>query len=211
MWNKLFNPENGFWRLMGILTDLLAFSLLWLACAATVVLLGPGTTALYDAMARHLVKGELGGYVRFRDSLKANFKVGCPAGLAVFAAGYALVKLHGVLYAGGAAGDRAMFVLYIAFWGFFVAVCGIAAYIFPVLSRFEFGLGGLLSTSVKLALAHPGTTLLLGALTGGCIMLCVLFWLPALVLPYAWAWLASLLLERVFKPYMEGQSEHDTH
>ena len=207
MLNRIFNPENGIWKLMGVLVDVLAFSLLWLLCAVTLVGLGPGTTALYDAMARHLGKGELGGYVRFWDSLKANFKVGCPAGLAVVALGYGLVKLHGALYAAAATGDKLMFALYIAYWVCFVVICGIVAYIFPVLSRFTFGVGGLLANSVKLAFAHPLTTLLLGLLTGGCILLCIIYWLPGLVLPYVWAWLASLLLERVFKPFMEEQGE----
>ena len=91
MLNRIFNPENGFFRVMGLLVDVVAFSLMWLVCAATVVLLGPGTTALYDAMARHLRRGVLGGYVRFWESLKANFKVGCAAGLVVFALGWALL------------------------------------------------------------------------------------------------------------------------
>ena len=204
MLNKIFNPENGFFRVLGILTDVAAFSLMWLLCAATVVLLGPGTTALYDAMARHLRKGQLGGYFRLWDSLKANFKVGCPAGLVIVAVGYVLVKLRGVLFAAALTGDQVMLMIYVGFWVCFVVICGIGAYIFPVLSRFTFGVGGLLCTSVKLAFAHPLTTLGLGIVTAGCILLSIAYWLPVLVLPYVWAWLASFLLERVFKPYMEG-------
>ena len=207
MLNKIFNPENGFFKVMGILVDVVTFSLMWLLCGATVVLLGPGTTALYDAMARHLRKGRLGGYRRFWESLKANFKVGCPAGLVIVAVGYVLVKLRGMLFQAALTGDQAMLMLYIGFWVFFVAICGIAAYIFPVLSRFEFGVEGLLVNSVKLAFAHPLTTLGLGIVTAGCILLCIAYWLPALALPYVWAWAASLLLERVFKPYMEEQGK----
>ncbi len=211
MLNKIFNPENGFFKFIGILTDVFAFSILWLLCAVTVVGLGPGTTALYDAMARCLRKKQPGGYVRFWESLKSNFKVACPAGLIVAAAGYGMVKLHGFLYAGAAAGDRTMFMLYVAYWIFFVVACGVAAYLFPVLSRFTFGVGGLLAASVKLALANPLTTLLLGLLTVGCVLLCVEFWMWMvwLVLPYLWALLASLLLERVFRPFMEEQGETD--
>ena len=130
-------------------------------------------------------------------------------GLAVAALGWAMVKLHGFLYAGAAAGDRTLFACYIAFWIFLVVLCGAAAYIFPVLSRFTFGVGGLLAASVKLALAHPLTTLLLGLLTVGCVLLCVEFWMWMvwLVLPSVWALLASLLLERVFRPFMEEQGE----
>ncbi len=208
--NRIFNPENGFFRFMGLLVDVVAFSLMWLVCAATVVLLGPGTTALYDAMARHLRRGVLGGYVRFWESLKANFKVGCAAGLVVFALGWALLELHGVLFAGAAADNHTMFALYVAFWVCLVVVCGIMSYIFPVLSRFTFGVGGLLSASVKLALAHPFTTVALGLLTVGCLLACVAFWWPGLVVPYMWAWLASFLLERVFRPYMEQDRLEDS-
>lgn len=207
MLSKFFSGDNIIFKIFGVLADVLAFSVLWLLCAVTVVGLGPGTTALYDAMARHLRKNQPGGYLRFWSSLKANFKAGCLSGLVVAAAGWAMARLYGFLYVGAAEGNRALFVCYIAFWIFFVAVCGVAAYIFPVLSRFTFGVGGLLAASVKLALAHPLTTLLLGLLTGGCILLCVIFWawLVWLVMPYVWALLASLLLEPVFKPFMEGQ------
>ena len=205
MLNNIFNPQNGFFRAMGVLVDVVAFSLMWVVCGATVVLLGPGTTALYDAMARCLRPGRQGPYMRFFGTLKESVKTGCVAGLAVAAVGYTLVRLHGALYAGAVTGDRTMFALYIAFWVVFTVVCGVAAYIFPVLSRFEFGVGGLLSTSVKLAFAHPLVTLALGLLTGACALLCVIYWLPALCLPYVWAWLASFLLERVFRPYMEEQ------
>ena len=205
MRNKIFNPDNGFWRLMSYLADLLAMSLIWLVCAATVVLLGPGTTALYDSMVKNLRKGEPGGYVRFWNSLKSNFKTACPTGILVVLLGYGLVKLHGWLYAGASDGDSAKFVCYIGFWGLFVVVCGVVAYIFPLLSRFEFSVGGLLTTGAKLAFANPKSTLLLGLLTGGSVMLCVLFWLPGLFVPYLWALAATFLLEPIFKPYMEEQ------
>lgn len=207
MRNKIFNPENGFWRLMSYLADLLAMSLIWLACAATVVLLGPGTTALYDSMVKNLRKGEPGCYVRFWNSLKTNFKVACPAGILIVLLGYTLVKLHGWLYAGASDGDSARFVGYIGFWGLFVVVCGIAAYIFPLLSRFEFSVSGLLVASAKLAFANPRATLLLGLLTGGSVMLCILFWLPGLAMPYLWALIATFILEPIFKPYMEEQGK----
>lgn len=207
MLNKIFDPNNAIFRPLGILVDVVMFSLMWLVCLATAVLLGPGTTALYDAAARYLRKGEPGGYTRFFQSIRDNFKVSCPAGLVVFAIGYGLVKLHRMLYDGAIGGDRSMFAMYVAFWIFLLVICGIASYIFPTLARFEFGLGGLLATSLKLAMAHPFTTLLLGLLTVGCILLCVVFWLPGLVVPYVWVRLACLLLERVFRPYIEAQSQ----
>lgn len=209
MLNKIFNPDNLFFRPMGILVDVVVFSLMWLVCAASVVLLGPGTTALYDSTVRYLRKGIPGGYARFFQSIQTEFKVACPAGLVVFAAGYGLLKLHGALFSRAAAGDRTMFALYVAFWIFLVLICGIVSYIFPVLARFEFRLGGLLITSVKLAMAHPFTTLLLGLLTVACILLCIAYWLPGLVLPYVWVRLACPLLERVFRPFIGSPAGPD--
>lgn len=206
MLNKIFNPDNAFFRVMGVLVDVFAFSLMWLVCAATVVGLGPGTAALYDAMARCMSRGNTGGYLRFWSSLKANFKVGCPAGLLVVAAGYGLSKLNAVLYA-QALGGGAMIVVFLFFRLLLVVLCGMAAWIFPVLSRFTFGVGGLLAASAKLALAHPLVTVALGVLTGACIWVSYVYWLPALVLPYLWARAAEPLLERVFKPFMEAQGE----
>lgn len=207
MLNNIFNPSNGFFRAMAALVDVVCFSLMWVMCAATLILLGPGTTALYDAIARCLRRGTQGAYARFWGTLKDSLRVGLPSGLAVAALGYALVKLHGALYAGAAAGDRTMFALYIAFWVAFAAVCGITSYLFPTLSRFEFSVGGLLATGVKLAFAHPLTTLALGLLTGACVLLCVVYWIPALFLPYVWAWLAAALLEPIFRPFMEEQGK----
>ena len=53
MLNKFFSGDNMLFKIFSVLTDVLAFSVLWLVCAVTVAGLGPGTTALYDAMARH--------------------------------------------------------------------------------------------------------------------------------------------------------------
>ena len=67
------------------------------------------------------------------------------------------------------------------FWVLLAAINGVLAYLFPPLSRFEFKVGGLLSTGVRLAMAHLPSTLL-------------------------WALGASLLLERIFRPYMEARA-----
>ena len=100
--------------------------------------------------------------------------------------------------------------MYIAYCIFLIVIGGITAYLFPVLSRFEFRLGGLLAASLKLALSHPLTTLLLGLLTSLCVATGLNFWPAVFVLPYLWARLACLLLERVFQPFMEPPAEQES-
>ena len=58
----------------------------------------------------------------------------------------------------------------------------------------------------KVAAIGGGTglsTLLLGLLTAAAAWACLSFWIPVLVLPAVAALLASLPLERIFRPYLE--------
>ena len=97
-------------------------------------------------------------------------------------------------------------MLYIAFWALLAVFNGIIAYLFPLLSRFEFKAGGLFSTGIRLAMAHLPSTLLLGLWTTFCIIIVAVMWLTALFIPCLWALGASLPLERIFRPYMEAQA-----
>lgn len=206
MLNNFFNPDNFIFRPLGKLVDVVLFSLMWLFGALTVILYGPSTTALYDSMARCLSKGTLGAYGRYVHSIKANFTVAFPAGLLTLALYWALLQGYNWFCTEAAQGGM-MYAAYIAYCVFLVVIGGIIAYLFPVLSRFEFRLGGLLVTTLKLAMSHPLTTLLLGLLTNLCATAGLRFWPAVLILPYLWARLACLLLERVFRPFMEPSAE----
>ena len=51
MFASIFDPDNGFWRLIAKFTDVLALSVLWLLCSVPLVTLG----AMYVGM-------KLGGF-----------------------------------------------------------------------------------------------------------------------------------------------------
>lgn len=206
MLNRIFDPNNFVFRPLGKLVDIVTFSLMWVLGSLTVLLYGPSTTALYDAMAHCLSRGTQGGYGRYAQSLKANFKVACPAGVLKLALYWALIQGYNWFCTRAAQGGG-KYAAYITYCVFLIVLGGVLAYLFPVLSRFEFRLGGLLANALKLAMAHPFTTLLLGLLTNLCVTVCFRFWPLALLLPYVWARLACLLLERVFRPFMETPTE----
>ena len=88
--------------------------------------------------------------------------------------------------------------------GAFVAVVllGILSVLFPVLSRFENSLGGLLKNTLLLSLANLPRTVALGILNAVVVMLCVKLVIPLFFLPSLAALLGSRLLEPMFKPYM---------
>lgn len=206
MLRNIFDPENWLFRPLGRLVDIVMLSICWLVASIVLLPFGAAATALYDSAAHCLRKGEQGPYVRFVNTLKENFVTGGIAGIVVLALCYGLYRLHNVLYLLADTGDRGWGVLYIAFWALLVVFNGIIAYLFPLLSRFEFKTGGLFSTGIRLAMAHLPSTLLLGLWTTFCIIVVAVMWLTALFIPCLWALGASLPLERIFRPYMEAQA-----
>ena len=196
MFGRIFNPENAFFRTADKLADLVMLSLMWALCSIPLVTLGPATAALYDAAVKILRRGEAGNiYQRFFHSFRLNFKVGALTSLAVLAAAVLLYGLGNFLYRLALTG-KAGVVLYYAYLLLLLLPIGMISYLFPVLSRF-------IGTCWKLALNHLPSTLLLGLLTAAAAWACLSFWIPVLVLPAVAALLASLPLERIFRPYLE--------
>lgn len=206
MLRSIFDPDNWLFRPIGKLVDIVMLSVCWLLTSVVLLPFGSATTALYDSAAHCLRKGEQGPYARFVNTLKENFCTGGIVGAVVLVLCVGLYQLHKFLYLQADTGDRVWGVLYIAFWVLLVVVNGILAYLFPLLSRFEFKASGLFATGVRLAMGHLPSTLLLGLWTTICIIVVAMMWLSALFIPCLWALGATLLLERIFKPYMEAQS-----
>ena len=206
MAGRIFDPDNIVFHPLGKLADVLMLSLMWLATSLPLFTLGPATAALYDVSVKCLRQEETSPYSRYLSSFRLNFKVGALATLTVWAEGALLWFLRGRLLAFALA-EPAGVAVYGAFCVAAVFLVGSMSYYFPVLSRFTFGVGGLISVSLRLAAAHLPTTMLLGVLSLGAILLCVNFVFPVLVVPAVGALLSSFLLERIFRPLMEGQGE----
>lgn len=205
MFQSIFNPDNWFFRPFGKLVDVVMLSICWLAASAVLLPFGAATAALYDSAAHCLRKGEQGPYARFVRTLKENFITGGVVGAVVLALCYGLYRLHGFLYVQADTGSRGWGALYIAFWFLLVAMNGMLAYLFPILSRFEFKAGGLFAAGIRLAMAHLPSTLMLGLWTTACMAAVAVRWIAALFVPALWAWGATLWLERIFRPYMDAQ------
>ena len=201
----IFNPENDIWRLLGKLTDLIILSVFWLVCSLPVFTLGPATAALYHTVVRCIRGDDRSSWSLFFRTFRDNFKVGALATLAVLAAGGLLLLLHGLLYQLGSA-SRAGFVLYMGYTFLLLLPLGMACFLFPVLSRFTFGVAGLLSSCVRLAMAHLPSTLAVAVIFY--LAQTVFLYLPVTmaVLPAVTALLHSLFLARIFAPYVRAQA-----
>ena len=163
-------------------------------------------------MARCIRGSERKSWSLFFRTFRENFKVGALTTLVVVAVGAVLFVLYTLLYQ-TASLNRAGYILFMAYYVFLLLPLGLLCYLFPVLSQFEFGVGGLLSNCAKLAIAHLPSTIALALLLYAALTVCLNFFLAIAVTPALLALLHSLLLERIFAPYIRqqlGEDDNDT-
>ena len=202
MGRRIFDPEGLLWKPLGYLGDVLMLSLLWLLCSIPLVTAGPATAALYDCVVHCLRRKETDLLGRFFRTLRAELRPGILTTLLWAAILFALFFLRGRLMArlgyGGAGGVIGMASLILL-----LIPVGMASWVFPLLSRFQFSFTALNRTAARLALGHILRTLALGLLSLLGVLACLRFILPIFVLPALLALLWSYLIEPVFRPYME--------
>ena len=198
---RIFNPDNGFFRITGKAVDIILLSLLWTACCLPVFTIGPSSAALYYTVEKCLLRGEGQPYRAFFHSFRQNFRVGVLTTLVVLAAAFGLWCLRNLLWLSALAGPGG-YVAYVAFLVVLLLPIGFVCYLFPVLSRFTFGVGGLLGACARLAAAHLPSTVLMAAVLSAAVWACARFWLPVAVLPAVVCLIFAPLLERIFRPYL---------
>lgn len=201
MFRKYLNPENDLMITLSEITDILFLSIFWLLGSALVITAGPATAALYDAVYHGFRLRENDSWHRFLRSFRSNFKTGLLASIPVGA--ILAVMLWAVTTLLAAAASE------LISWTVFVAACfaallliGVLAVIFPMLSRFEAGVGQLIGNSFRLALANLPRTAALAAIHGLTIFACVRYVLPLLFLPALCMLVSTFLIEPMFRPYL---------
>ena len=206
MFRNLFNPESPLMRTMTQVTDCIFLSLFWLLGCFPVVTAGASFAALYDATFRAFRKGEKNSWQRFAHVFRENWKAGILPTLAMLATiilgGRGLIRLWNAAVAGNLSW---MVFSGVAFVG--VLVLGIVSVLFPMLSRFENSTAGLMRNTVLLALGTMPRTLALGLLNAVTVLLCVRFVAPLFILPSLAALIGSLLIEPMFRPFMNTEED----
>jgi len=207
MFRKLFNPENALMITMSQVTDCIFLSLFWLLGCFPVVTLGASSAALYDAVVQGYRRGDKHPWQRFFKTFLANWKAGILPTLVFLGiftgAGWGLIQIWNA-----AVGGSLSWMLFSAAAFLGLVVLGILSVLFPVLSRFENSFPALLKNTMLLALANLPGTLVLGALSGIAFFLCLRYIFPLFFLPALTALIESLLLEPMFRPFMELKIEN---
>lgn len=200
MLERIFDPNNIVFRACGKIFDMVVLSALFCALCLPVVTIGPAVTALYYTVVKCVRRGESATYKNFFRAFKENFKVGAVSGVLVLLA-CALLWAGWFLLRYADPGDTASLVMRTAYMVALVVPLGTAFYMGPVLSRFTLGVGGLFSTSLKLAVKHLPSTAVLVLLNLEAVQLSLVYLVPLYISPALTALLSSLFLERIFKKY----------
>ena len=201
MFRSFFDPESFAWKPFGVLADLLVLSLLWLVCSLPVFTLGAATTALYDAAVHSLRFKEQEMVSRFFRTFKAEFRLSTLA-LLLLGGIWAVCFWALRRFIGSAGPSDAAFVTAVAGLVLLLLPTGLLCWVFPLLSRFDFGLKALCLTALKISMGKLPSSLLMALGLVGSVWLSMRFIIPALVLPALLVLFWSLFTERVFQQYM---------
>ena len=208
MFRNLFKPDSALMITMSRITDYIFLSLFWMLCCIPVVTIGASTAALYDASFRAFRRNERNTWQRFFQVFRRNWKAGILPTLVFLLAGWGLLKAAVALWNLAVVGTIS-WMLFAALTFVAVVLLGVLSVLFPVLSRFENSLGGLLKNTLFLALANLPRTAILGAVNAVALFLCARIVVPLFFAPSLAAMLGSYLLEPMFKPYMNDENAAD--
>lgn len=206
MFRNLLRPDSGLMITMTQITDCIFLSLFWIVGCLPVVTIGTSCAALYDATFRGFRRGDKHCWQRFWQVFRENWKAGLVPTLLYLGLFFLLAKVM-ILAWNAAALGRASWMLFsgAAFLG--VTALGILSLAFPVLSRFENSLVGLLKNTLLLALANLPRTIALGILHTAVLLLCARFVFPIFFLPALAALISTLLVEPMFRPFLPRDPE----
>lgn len=206
---EFFNPERGIWAWLSTLVDICGLSILWIALCLPAVTIGPATAALYYTVVKCVRRRESGAFGHYLRSFRTNLKTGLKATLIVLPAALILLAVHHIARWYGTRMGGLLYVLYVAQYFALMIPAGVLCWLFPLLGRFEYGVGELFRTAFQLTLVHLPSTVIVVLLTAQTAVFCVARWWPVLFMPVVVTLLISLFTERVFRRYAPELEENE--
>lgn len=206
MFSSLFHPENSFFRFTGRVLDVVILSALWLVCSLPVVTLGSASAALYYSCVKCLRFREPHPYRNFWDAFRINLRTGIPATLVFLALGLLLDAGYLFLLMAAQSGEPVWNLLRIVYCVLLLLPIAVVSCAFPLLSRFTFTAGSLLSAALRLTLRHLPVLLGAAVINAALVFVTLKGWYFGVMLltPALGALLDSLLLEPVLRRYTPG-------
>lgn len=206
MLGKIFGTEGRFTGLMTKFADLVLVNLLWLVCSLPVVTFATSTSALYYAVVKGIRKERGTPTKEFLHFFKTNWKQGIGISiLYILLAGLAAFNYMAVTKM-----DRASWLYTVyrveSLWVVIMFIF-LTVFLFPVFSRFEYGVVECVKVSILMAVRHtPSSLVMLVVLVAGALF-AAKYPVFLLVVPGLLAMVFSLRIERIFRKYMKKPEE----
>ena len=196
-----FTSDNGIFRALSKMTDMMILSFLWTICSLPIFTIGASTAALYYAY--HMASRQGKGYAwqKFLSAFKLNFKqatkIWIPFLLLYVLCGIEMHLAWSLKKVLPLADTLLIFAVVI------IIVTTIwVIYIFPYIARIEDPIKMVLSNSIKISILNLGWTVLLLIILVSSIAIFVLFKPMRVFMPAIYIWLANKIQERVFRKYI---------
>lgn len=206
--NTLFNMDNGFFRFMGKVCDMILLDILTLILCIPIVTIGPALTALFYVSMK-IVRDEEGYVFRsFFKSFRQNFKQGVLLELAVIAAA-AVLYVDLVVVNNWMAENNSILIrlLFFALIGFTLLSVVTSVYIFPILAKFDNPTKRVLINSVMMAVKHlPNSVFMVIVVIAAGVSVYIYPIMIFFVIGLA-AFINSFVLRRIFDNYIKVDSE----
>ena len=207
---NLLNEDNIIHIFLNKLGDIIVANLLFLVCCIPIITIGPALTALYHCMLR-TVKGNNNGTTKtFFQAFKENFRQSLIVWLGLLAVGFILFLNIRFLQNTASVVSKPLFYVSLGIAGLVIIL---ALYIFPVIAAFANTTVNLLKNAYVFAFLHFPSTLAIAVIT---ILPMFMTYRDIKLMPlYACCWfffgfgltayVNSLLLYRMFKPFLEKE------
>lgn len=201
MMKDILNVEGPVMGFLDKAGQLIMLSVLWMLGCVPVITAGTSTAALYYAVIKSVRRGHGSSVREFFRSYRANLVrgIGVTATAGLLAVSLVILRRQGSSILPGAA------LVGLILLGL------TAVYLGPVLSRFRISFGEVWKLAFVMAVRFAHYALLL--LAGTVVLVWLQIWvLPiptALILPGAWCFLSTFVIEKALQSYMPEKEEND--
>ena len=213
---NIFSSDGWFARIFGTIGDIIVVNILFIICSIPIFTMGASMSAMYYTLLKKQRTGETGGIIKlFFKGFKDNFKKSTIAWLLFLLIAFVFSLDFNLFGKGGPQENKLMYYTSVIF---FILICFIAIYLFPVISAFENSLKNLIIQSIYMAAKNFIFT----------ILIMILYTLPAYFLlasPQVFmvgifilivcgfgliAYVSSFMFIKAFSPYLEDVTKQYT-
>lgn len=213
---NIFSSDGWFARIFGTIGDIIVVNILFIICSIPIFTMGASMSAMYYTLLKKQRTGETGGIIKlFFKGFKDNFKKSTIAWLLFMLIAFVFSLDFNLFGKGGPQENKLMYYTSVIF---FILICFIAIYLFPVISAFENSLKNLIIQSIYMAAKNFIFT----------ILIMILYTLPAYFLlasPQVFmvgifilivcgfgliAYVSSFMFIKAFSPYLEDVTKQYT-